>query len=63
MSCRMNEVRHAVNDQIATLARKAQEDGNTCLLSVVRFDTKIEPILVERNVQDVKPLTREDVLT
>ena len=61
MSCRMDEVRHAVNDQIATLAREAKEDGNTCLLSVVRFDSEIEPILIERNVQDVKPLTQEDV--
>ena len=61
MDCRMDEVRNAVNDQIATLAREAKEDGNTCLLSVVRFDTEIEPIIVECNVQNVKPLTKEDV--
>lgn len=61
MSDRMDEVRHAVNDQIATLTREAEEDGNTCLLSVVRFDTEIEPIVVERNVRDMKPLTAQDV--
>jgi len=61
MNDRMDEVRHAVNDQIATLTREAEEDGNTCLLSVVRFDTEIEPLIVERNVRDVKPLTAEDV--
>jgi hypothetical protein len=61
MNDRMDEVRHAVNDQIATLAREAEVDGNACLLSMVRFDTEIEPIFVERNVRDVKPLTAQDV--
>lgn len=58
---RMDEVRHAVNDQIATLRREAEEDNNTCLLTVVRFDTEIEPIVVEQNVQDIQPLTAQDV--
>ena len=61
MMDRMDEVRHAVNDQIATLRREAEEDNNTCLLTVVRFDTEIEPIVVEQNVRDVQPLTAQDV--
>ena len=61
MMDRMDEVRHAVNDQIATLRREAKEDNNSCLLTVVRFDTEIEPIVVEQNVQDIQPLTAQDV--
>ena len=61
MSDRMDEVRHAVNHQIATLRREAEEDNNTCLLTLVRFDTEIEPIVVEQNVRDVQPLTAQDV--
>jgi hypothetical protein len=61
MNDRMDEVRHAVNDQIATLAREAEVDGTACLLSMVRFDTEIEPLIIERNVRDVKPLTAQDV--
>ena len=61
MMDRMDEVRHAVNDQIATLRCEAEEDNNTCLLTVVRFDTEIEPIVVEQNVRDVQPLTAQDV--
>ena len=43
------------------LRREAEEDNNTCLLTVVRFDTEIEPIVVERNVQNIQPLTAQDI--
>ena len=61
MTHRMDEVRHAVNNQIATLSREAEENGHTCLLSVVVFDDKIETIMIERNIAEVTPLTHADV--
>ena len=58
---RMDEVRSAVNAQIDALASDAELDGNECLLSVVRFDTEVEVVMLERPVRDVKPLTESDV--
>ena len=58
---RMDEVRSAVNAQIEALASDAERDGNECLLSVVRFDTEVEVVMLERPIRDVKPLTESDV--
>lgn len=61
MALRMDEVRHAVNTQIATLRCEARANGHTCLISVVVFDHEIQPIIIERNIASVKPLTHADV--
>ena len=58
---RMDEVRSAVNAQIDALAADSTRDGNECLLSIVRFDTEVEVVMLEEPIRDVKHLSERDV--
>lgn len=58
---RMDEVRSAVNAQIDALALDAEQDGNECLLSVIRFDTEVEVVMLEKPIRQVSYLSEHDV--